>query len=562
MNKGWDNLEVSTIQNLNIPFAGADPVQGALVTAHSTPDMGVHVAAGKYQNVPIQATDLVIEQPGPVHHMENTNADITGGYSITNTEYPAVSLGGFNINNIVVKDHTTHETLNPDTDYTVTVYPSGNYSASLISISGTLIVDISFDIPVIRADMVVVNKTTGIISIVKGNETTWDPWTSLISVPEGYHRLANIYVSANVTSIPNSNIFNVQNYVEGLTQQELFFMDLEKYQNAIKLSRFYTAIESAQATGQPVNIGIMGDSVVDGTQPHMGEGAANRAWLAIFIDSLNVVYPDAGINWYSVQVDGECNLMKSWAAKNGFKLIFNIYNYAQGGHNIFQFMEDGDGHYDKNEANKYSCLYSNCLNSDMDLFLVGRTNSCPYLQDLRHRADLTGYTSTFGSTGKYLYDIMTAAPYNLTLHPQTDYEDATNGQNWLTEDNLKCYNACLQRIYTDMSIKRTTGNPGVFGADVVFVSGTPDHIDYDGCGRYSSSVTVTSQRYQDVIKSQFAMKNNCVYINLWDIINTLDTRLGIPKGSAAYFPDQVVHPNRCIHALFGKIISKLICPGF
>jgi lysophospholipase L1-like esterase len=560
----------NNLQNLRTSVGIVDdPVQGCIVTASSTPDMNIHVASGKYKNLNVKETDLTIESiTASPFQGTMTNITInTGATYIVNKENPSVySAWAINVDwdSVIVKDHTTQETLVLGTDYTLE--HTGNYlttdvwaATKIKTVSGSKTVDISYNIKKCRVDIVAVNTATGAVSLIKGTETTQTPWTSCVSIPDGYYRLAHVFVNSEAP-IASFNIVNIQKYNYGLTALEWFYLGIEKQFNAQKLSRFWQAVESSRATGNAVNIGIIGDSVINGSG--LIDNAGDKAWFAFFADLLHAAFPNAQIT-YTIGSSTVKSYSASGTVVQGARLKFNIKNYAQGGHTLFQFMHDGDGHFDKNAAGSYSVLYDNQVVNNYDLVIFARTNTETYITSLKN-------TTNFGTSGQTLYSIYTSAPYNLSLHDQADYNDATNGTEWLAEDNLKCFKAELQYIYDTVTAKRTTGNSNIFGADFVIISGTPDSAYHDmNMMNDNTSSMVSAAKTRDIVKAQFAKTNNLVYINLWPYFKNLSARLGLPTSvggnignNLAYLPDGIIHPNQYIYYFLALVTAKLICPDF
>lgn len=523
--------EISSLKSAaSTTNASNSDLTGCIVSANTAPNMSVQVASGSINGVTVSPVSLTIETLSadiPV----TQSLTLTSAWQILNSEFANCP---YRIpRNIVVKDLSNH-VLVLGTDYNIGDW--GDNIKVIMGLNTTSQVTVSFGVPVCRIDTILVDTTTGALSVKKGYESNNNPTKMVNKIPIGKLRLANICLFWDTTSIQTSSIFNCSGInVDGYTKDDLTNLKYKKEHFGNKLYKFYSQIAMLADTTSllkrtlPINIGILGDSTVANNQMELvDENGVVQGWTCVFADKVHVNYPDAEVILYSVDGAGAITEFRNYPSQNGSNIKIHVYNYAQGGHSLSQLMHDGDGHYDMNGANKYSVLYANGVPNYHDLFFIARTNIM-----------LTDLTSLKGN----YYSIYTSAPYSLALHPQVDYNDVANGQNYIIADNIKCYVAELERIYSNLTAQ---------GAEVVFVSDTPDSIKKDYGTLYESNIHLQSEKMFEV-----AREHNCIFIDLYPIFRNIEQITGISV-DLVRLPEGNIHPSIYTHNIMGNNVAEVI----
>lgn len=439
------------------------------------------------------------------------------------------------VKNIVVKD-SEGVLLTKDVDYAISEDWLGKTKISALktSFTGT----IEFDQPMCRIDVVCINKDSGGIAIKKGIETNSNPTKDMNNIPSNWIRIANVWIRWNSKTILPQNICNVSDRdIDGYTQKDLTMLPFKKeiYSNTLESLNFKIRMalnknDDVFRNKRPIRIGFFGDSVTQNTQEELkGIDGKLYGWSMVFVDKLHEMYPDAELKMWSVNYQGELNTVRNYASKNDCLLKFELFNYAQGGHMLHNLLHSNDLHYDRNQTGRFSPLYYSGNTNYHDLFFMCRTNFC-----------LNDYTMLKNID---MYNIFKSEPYNVNLRDISLYNDVNYGEQYMREDNAKCYKAMLKRVYNDMTKQ---------GSEVVFTSDTPASIWGMHNGDYEAASSAQSKLTYEV-----ARETNSIFINWLPLFQNKDEIMGIPTEAFA-LPQCTIHPSIYVHRFMGAKVFEIM----
>ncbi|ELC8346258.1 hypothetical protein QYB52_000129 [Clostridium perfringens] len=435
------------------------------------------------------------------------------------------------IKNLKVEDNETKEILEKDIDY-ATITDNLGVTKIKNLLENDRLVNLKFEAPMCRIDTILIDKHTGEVTIKEGINSNNNPTIGLWEIPDDKFRLAYVLIGWEENKIYEKNIFLTKNInAKGQTIIETIEDKNYSKKSGNKLFKFYSKIESVLGTQpyrrtKPIRIGIIGDSTCQNNQKELVLEKDNLpyGWTNFLCDMLHESYPNAKITMYRCWSDNTPVEVRKYEKVDDNKLEIEIYNYAQGGHTLYQFMFDEHNHFKDNDINHVSPCFIKGKENYHDLIFLCRTNwmlEDEFLKDLSVR------------------EILKSNPYNIKLHEVEEYSDL----GVLMEDNSRVYKGLLR--YISSLFKEQ-------GADLVYVSSTPDSALNFGtwAENEASSAMMSALTYE--ISEEF----NSLFINLFPIFTKSVEKNGLPL-EIMYLPQQRVHPGVYMHKRIADEVFKI-----
>lgn len=530
--------------------------------------MAINVGAGKINGVDSDAVQLTVTSP------LSANKSIT--MTIPTSDTVITDGNGYPCPCEVLSVVKDGVTLVEGTDYTWNVRAAvlaWRKTTAIKSLTGSAItgatVNIRFDYS--RIDRIVVNKNTGVISLVKGYEgstTTYDNSTLALVTPVGSDEkvLYNVFVRWGATSVLLSDIRPVFDYNKfGYKDEEYALIDSLRKNKASEIYPFYTQVAMSNlrintgnmplnAQARTVRIGFIGDSRTDSEQPENIHDGVYYGYPFTFGRTISGIL-NLGTRTY---MQGHINCQRVLRDSQGSNVDIEVINYGKGGNMIQEWMHSYYGYFDRPTAANDGLISLKSYNGQSnihDLVFINVTNpvfSCLELIDSQCPAALykNDYTD---SSYSLLYDIATRSKadgghYALELHPQSDYGNGTTEaqRKILLEDMNKVYKAMYQRLIDTLKEQ----NPNV---QIVILFGLPDQIGVyaDNPVHYETS-SETNRLMFDIAKS-----NNLPFMNLSYLFFGCEKRLGIYPLLTEY-PEGNIHPSPYLHYVIGNVLTEYI----
>ncbi|MDM0804617.1 hypothetical protein QTI11_14750 [Clostridium perfringens] len=434
------------------------------------------------------------------------------------------------LTDLVVKNENDDLLVEGD-DYTVTTDSLGITKIRDNKLNSR-VVNLSYKCPMCRIDTLLLDVETGEILIKTGINSNNNPTVGLWDIPKGKFRLGYIFLRWGATSIKQEDIYLTKDVnLQGETALDNLYNKNFSKECGNKLFRFYSKIESmlsiqSYARKKPIRIGIIGDSTCQNNQDELILESDNKyyGWTNFLCDMLHKDYPNAKITMYRCYANNTPLQVRNYEKQGECNLEIEIYNYAQGGHTLYQFLFDEHNHFKDNDINHVSPCFINGKENYHDLMFLCRTNWMLEDTFLKEQSVREKFQSE---------------PYNLKLHEISDYEN----KELLIEDNSEVYKILLKEVAN--TVKKQ-------GADLVFVSSTPDSaLNFEMYTKHEASSAMMSELEFEICK-----EFNSIFVNLFPIFTKSVEKNGLPL-QLMYLPQGQVHPGMYMHKRIADEVFKI-----